>query len=106
MLDEQRASKSCGAETSVNTEYWKSKATSNPSVYSLRGIPAVDERQIVVNEVGQVKQTVTLSNDILNKVSSEYLTVRLQKPALQWASCDFKIVTPQILQKFRFLEGK
>ena len=30
-----------------------------PPVYSLRGIRAYDELQIVVTEVGQVKQTVT-----------------------------------------------
>jgi len=47
------------AGTSVNKEYWKSKATSNSPVYSLRGIHAYDELQIVVNEVGQIKQTVT-----------------------------------------------
>jgi hypothetical protein len=31
-----------------------------PPVYSLRGIRAYDELQIVVTEVGQVKQTVTI----------------------------------------------
>ena len=30
-----------------------------PPVYSLRGIRAYDELQIVVTEIGQVKQTVT-----------------------------------------------
>jgi len=51
--------KSCGVQTSVNKEYWKSKAASNSPVYSFRGIRAYDELQIVVNEVGQVKQMVT-----------------------------------------------
>jgi len=60
MLDEQRATKSCGAGTSVNKEYWNSKAASNSPVYSLRVISAYDELQIVVTEVGQVRQTVTM----------------------------------------------
>jgi len=42
----------------LNKEYWKSKAASNSPVYSSRGIPAYAELQIVVTEVGQVKQTV------------------------------------------------
>jgi len=52
--------KSCGVRTSVNKEYWKSEAASNSPVYSLRGIRAYDELQIVVTEVEQVKQTVTM----------------------------------------------
>jgi len=52
--------KSHGARTSVNKEYWKSKAASNSPVYSLRGIRAYDELQIVVTEVRQIKQMVTV----------------------------------------------
>jgi len=50
--------KNC-VRTSVNKKYWKNKAAPNPSVYSLRGIRAYYELQIVVIEVEQVKQTVT-----------------------------------------------
>jgi len=53
---------SCGIRTSVNKEYWKSKAASNYPVYSFREIRAYDELQIIVTEVGQVKQMVTLNN--------------------------------------------
>jgi len=37
----------------------RAKRPSVLTVYSLRGISAYDELQVVVNEVGQVKQTVT-----------------------------------------------
>jgi hypothetical protein len=56
------ATKSCGIRTSANKEYRQSKAVSNSFVYSLRGIRAYDELQIVVTEVRQVKQMVTLNN--------------------------------------------
>ena len=58
------ATESCGAGTSVNKECCKSKAASNPPppAYSLRGIRAYEELQIVLTEVGQVKQTVTEVN--------------------------------------------
>jgi len=48
-----------GAGTSVNKEHWRAKRLLIPPVYFLRGIGAYDELQIVVTEVGQVRQTVT-----------------------------------------------
>ena len=51
-----------GAGSSLNKEYRESKVASNSSLYSLRGIRAYDELQIVVTEDGQVKQTVTPSS--------------------------------------------
>jgi len=68
--------KSCGVRTSVNKEYWKSKAASNSFCISLRGIRAYGELQLVVTEVGQVKQTVTL-----HVVSR---SIRSLKPILYW----------------------
>jgi len=41
MLDEQWATKSCGAGTSVNKGYWKSRAASNPSCIFLERDPCL-----------------------------------------------------------------
>jgi len=51
--------KAFGAGTSVNKEYWKSKAASDSSCMFLERGPCLQRAAVVVTEVGQVKQTVT-----------------------------------------------
>ena len=61
MLDEQRATTSCWCWNLSEYRVLKEqKRLLIPPVYSLRGIRAYDELQIVVTEVGKVKPTVTV----------------------------------------------
>jgi len=57
----------------------RAKRVLSPPVYSLRGIRAYDELQIVVTEVGQVKETVKLVSSLVDEIKPGYTCTILIK---------------------------